>query len=298
MVKSLHWCPNSHVLTSLQEQGSPDTVARQMFSIAWEACSKHSDGWKDGRTELPFVLLEDVLDLTPIAECPSVWQILEEHQTQYPRNWMKTMSRAKLAVLRIANRLLKRLSKTRDTGEEPPLARTYPRHCSLTTCSLLPLHAVPVVLHLPTVFRGRILIFQANIFPLSDRSGVNLAGTVDTANVTLYETPPSEEEAKHSEGDRPFDWPLYTKFWGIQHFLRDPKSIFKSADNWSRFQQELDVVLEAFSGIMRGDAQHHGRSSKKRNIDEVATQGRLKLPRLSLSSFHPSVPLLAPFSLG
>lgn len=36
-------------------------------------------------------------------------------------------------------------------------------------------------------FRGRILIFLANVFPLSDRSGLNIKGEYNLANVTEYE---------------------------------------------------------------------------------------------------------------
>jgi THO complex subunit 1 len=38
-----------------------------------------------------------------------------------------------------------------------------------------------------TVFCGRILVYLANVFPLSERSGVNLRGDFNVDNVTFYE---------------------------------------------------------------------------------------------------------------
>lgn len=40
---------------------------------------------------------------------------------------------------------------------------------------------------LHTVFCGRILAFLASVFPISERSGVNLRGTFNTGNVTTFE---------------------------------------------------------------------------------------------------------------
>lgn len=48
---------------------------------------------------------------------------------------------------------------------------------------------------LHTVFCGRILAFLASVFPISERSGVNLRGAFNTGNVTIFE---GEEEATSS----------------------------------------------------------------------------------------------------
>jgi hypothetical protein len=92
--------------------------------------------------------------------------------------------KSKLALLRIANGLLRRLSKALNTGA--PLA------------SVPPAPPPPQQQQQQRAWRrrprgggaelcGRILIFLAYVFPLSERSGVNVRGEFNTENVTDYE---------------------------------------------------------------------------------------------------------------
>ena len=101
-------------------------------------------------TLLPAVLLEDCIEALPISEVEPVWAVFEEKRDDIvtPSN----MDKLKIPMLRIATQLLKRLSRTQQT-----------------------------------VLLGRVLIALAVIFPLTDRSGVNLHGNFDTENVTKYD---------------------------------------------------------------------------------------------------------------
>jgi THO complex subunit 1 len=110
----------------------------------------------------------------------------------------KRNTKSKLAMLRIANFLLRRLSQSHNT-----------------------------------VFCGRIMMFLAYAFPLSERSGVNLLGSRNDANVTDVESesafqaetsgtnesksPTTNQDAvtQQQEADS-IDYVLYSTFWGMQ----------------------------------------------------------------------------------
>jgi THO complex subunit 1 len=54
-----------------------------------------------------------------------------------------------------------------------------------------------------SVLRGRISIFLTMVFPLTDRSGVNLRGDYNTANVTYFEESDEEDQGEQAEGQGP-----------------------------------------------------------------------------------------------
>ena len=91
-------------------------------------------------------------------------------------------SKQKLILLRMANNILKKLSITNDTS-----------------------------------FRGRVQMFITAVFPLSEKSGVNLKGTLNTQNVTLIDGAPTAN-APATE----FDFPFYRNFWLLQRLIENP----------------------------------------------------------------------------
>jgi hypothetical protein len=135
-------------------------------------------------------------------------------------------SGASLQLLRLSNRLLRRLSRV-----------SRPRFC------------------------GRVLLLMAYVFSLDERSGVNLAGAFNTNNVTLYETgdadapaatassstetamdvdEPAAKRAKTESsgggsgsgdgggdggGDAPVDLSFYRTLWQLQDTFRNPSSL-------------------------------------------------------------------------
>ncbi|GMN55569.1 hypothetical protein TIFTF001_024696 [Ficus carica] len=58
------------------------------------------------------------------------------------------------------------------------------------------------------VFCGRILMFLAHFFPLSERSAVNIKGVFNTSNVTKYEKDPPDGIS--------IDFNFYKTFWSLQ----------------------------------------------------------------------------------
>src|SRR5688572_4744395 len=96
-----------------------------------------------------------------------------------------------LVLLRLCNDLLRRLSRTQNT-----------------------------------VYSGRILMFLSTVYPLSERSGVNLRGDFNKDNVTHYEgedvqdeDEPMTDEGKALEGVGEAERRFYRRFWGLQKFF-------------------------------------------------------------------------------
>ena len=103
---------------------------------------------------LPLLLFEDAFDASPAASCDELWDVLEAvvNTPALSAALGGPFAKLRMPLLRIASSLLRRLSRT-----------------------------------VHTVLLGRILTTLAAAFPLSDRSGVNLAGHFDGSNTTLYE---------------------------------------------------------------------------------------------------------------
>lgn len=199
--------------------------------------------------KLPYLAAEDVLAACPVTQGRQVWALLEARTAGLtdPR----LFARGKLVLLRICNGLLRRLSKAR-AGEAE--------------------------------LGGRVLLYLAAAYPLSERSAVNVTGKANTGNVTTFE---EEEEfnkamaaaaqgataaaaAANSEGNgeekteekeevkmdeeednatgAPVDYPFYCAFWGIQAFFSDPGRGGRSEELLAELVASAGAVLGAFEG--------------------------------------------------
>lgn len=90
---------------------------------------------------VPVLVLQDLLECQTISSCSQIFSWIESRSARLTKGLIPQSRRA-LILLRTLNDLLRRLSKTGST----------------------------------TVFCGRILTFLSGVFPLSERSGVNLRG--------------------------------------------------------------------------------------------------------------------------
>ena len=103
---------------------------------------------------MPFLLLEETFEALTISECERVFDFLEERKSQLLEVLLsvpsthrfnsvcaqpKMFQRSKLVLLRMCNEVLRRLSKASNTE-----------------------------------FCGRVLVFLATAFPLSERSGPDM----------------------------------------------------------------------------------------------------------------------------
>jgi THO complex subunit 1 transcription elongation factor len=89
----------------------------------------------------PFIVLQDLLETQTIASCSHIFSWIEARAERLTEDLVPQKGKA-LVLLRTLNDLLRRLSKMGST----------------------------------TIFCGRILTFLSAVFPLGERSGVNLRG--------------------------------------------------------------------------------------------------------------------------
>ncbi|CAK7221053.1 hypothetical protein SCUCBS95973_004365 [Sporothrix curviconia] len=206
---------------------------------------------------LLFWLIEELLDSQTIAGCRRVFDYLESRRERITAKYFNS---TKLVILRSCNDLLRRLSRADDTP-----------------------------------FCGRVFIFLFQVFPLGDKSSVNLRGEYHVENVTTYdktpakaaveeedgavekmevddgpekpEKPEKEDAGKKSSGkdkkQPPTDFAaFYPVFWSLQESFSQPKKLFEAAQ-FSQFKAGMDASLAALRQISSQDD-----SRKSRQLDE------------------------------
>uniref|UniRef100_A0A8C2HK84 THO complex 1 n=1 Tax=Cyprinus carpio TaxID=7962 RepID=A0A8C2HK84_CYPCA len=213
----------------------------------------------DGVTEgicsatTPFLLLGDVLDCLPLDQCDKIFSFVEENVS----TWKSTTfySAGKNYLLRMCNDLLRRLSKSQNT-----------------------------------VFCGRIQLFLARLFPLSEKSGLNLQSQFNLDNITVFNkneqdstlglqhAEVKEEGMEVEEGEMgdedapapcsiPIDYNLYRKFWTLQDYFRNPVQCYDKF-SWMTFLKYSDETLAVFKSFKLDDMQ-----ASKRKLEEMRTAG-------------------------
>eukprot|EP01113_Clastostelium_recurvatum_P034568 TRINITY_DN4705_c0_g1_i4.p1 TRINITY_DN4705_c0_g1~~TRINITY_DN4705_c0_g1_i4.p1 ORF type:complete len:620 (+),score=180.70 TRINITY_DN4705_c0_g1_i4:206-1861(+) len=172
-----------------------------------------------------FNLLEDFFESKTIDECERSFYVVEEFAPRLSQHFDLSESKANAKfrnpLLKVCTDQLKRLSKT----------------CNASFC-------------------GRILMFLATAFPLSDRSGINVKGDYNTVNPTTYE---KEREGVMEDVDQqPVDFQLYQTFWGLQQYLQSPSTyifapndpVASNAARWNTFVTGMDPVLGALAAYV------------------------------------------------
>lgn len=206
-------------------------------------------------TNVPFMLLTDIFDVVPLDQCEELFSLVEDKVSVWKSATF--YDTGKNYLLRMCNDLLRRLSKSQNT-----------------------------------VFCGRIQLFLSRLFPLAEKSALNLMSQFNLENITLYtqtkqdvpdtEAAPKKEESKNEsmeveDGEMdekkptvPIDYTLYRKFWSLQDFFRKPTQFYEKK-TWSTFSANADAVFDAFASSKLDD---HKSSKKKldlrRNLDASA----------------------------
>uniref|UniRef100_A0A8D3D121 THO complex 1 n=1 Tax=Scophthalmus maximus TaxID=52904 RepID=A0A8D3D121_SCOMX len=213
------------------------------------------DGVKEGvcSATTPFILLGDVLDCLPLDQCDKIFSFVEENVSIWKSNSFYTAG--KNYLLRMCNDLLRRLSKSQNT-----------------------------------VFCGRIQLFLARLFPLSEKSGLNLQSQFNLENITVFnkneqestfgQKPAEEkedgmevEEGEMGEDDNPapcsipIDYNLYRKFWTLQDYFRNPVQCYDKF-SWMTFLKFSDETLAVFKSYKLDDMQ-----ASKRKLEELRASG-------------------------
>ncbi|KTG33995.1 hypothetical protein cypCar_00009961 [Cyprinus carpio] len=199
----------------------------------------------------PFLLLGDVLDCLPLDQCDKIFSFVEENVSTWKSSTF--YSAGKNYLLRMCNDLLRRLSKSQNT-----------------------------------VFCGRIQLFLARLFPLSEKSGLNLQSQFNLDNITVFNkneqdstlglqhTEVKEEGMDVEEGEMgdedapapctiPIDYNLYRKFWTLQDYFRNPVQCYDKF-SWMTFLKFSDETLAVFKSYKLDDMQ-----ASKRKLEEMRT---------------------------
>uniref|UniRef100_A0A3B5Q745 THO complex 1 n=1 Tax=Xiphophorus maculatus TaxID=8083 RepID=A0A3B5Q745_XIPMA len=203
---------------------------------------------------IPFVLLGDVLDCLPLDLCDKIFSFVEKNVSTWKSSSFYTAG--KNYLLRMCNDLLRRLSKSQNT-----------------------------------VFCGRIQLFLARLFPLSEKSGLNLQSQFNLDNITVFnkneqestlgqkQTDEKEDTMEVEEGEMgeddapapcsiPIDYNLYRKFWTLQDYFRNPLQCYDKF-SWMTFLKFSDETLAVFKSFKLDDMQ----ASKRKMEDLRASAG-------------------------
>jgi len=181
---------------------------------------------------MPTTLLSDLFDVITLDHCQLLFECVERNVAIWKEELF--FAPVKNNILRICNDLLRRLSRTQQT-----------------------------------VFCGRILLFLARFFPITERSGLNVVSEFNLDNTTVYsernelavedDAPPpgdGDDEPKEAEKmeieddhkDLNIDYPLYKKFWMLQDFFRKPQQCYERLQ-WKTFITYSKEVMDTFKSF-------------------------------------------------
>ncbi|KAF9918935.1 hypothetical protein FBU30_011227 [Linnemannia zychae] len=211
----------------------------------------------------PNHLLEEVLDLQTVECGEQVYYYLESRVEYFASGISKSKGKG-LSFLRICNELLRRILKSKNT-----------------------------------VLCGRILMLMSSVFPITERSGVNLKGDFNTDNVTLIEsedvmvvpelasTPSQSQKGdeSHAQAGEPMDVDeesnttkeqkeeeiariqsqFYTDFWSLQSFFNNPHLLINSPDNMTKLREGIDKTLAKFAAIEEEEQKSRGQRTETSN---------------------------------
>lgn len=182
------------VLLSEDIIGSTENV-EALITLSIAACRKDLC-----TSTIPVVLMSDVFDTVTLDQCERLFSYVESNVSVWKESWF--FAACKNNLLRMCNDLLKRFSRAQNT-----------------------------------VFCGRILLFLATFFPFSERSGLNIISEFNLENLTEFDVDANDEvlDSVQSENIQvKIDYNLYTKFWALQDFYRNPNQCYDPS-NWKKF---------------------------------------------------------------
>ncbi|XP_002156883.3 THO complex subunit 1 [Hydra vulgaris] len=168
---------------------------------------------------LPILLLSDIFDTMTLCDCEKMFKYIEKNVSIW--NAEPFFSTGKNHLLRMCNDMLRRLSKSQNT-----------------------------------VFCGRIQLFLAQLFPVEEKSALNLMSNFHLENVTLFKTEKldfDEIQPNDSVEDRelvnnPVDYNLYIKFWTLQDYFVNPSKCY-TKEGWNLINTNISEVLKIFTSF-------------------------------------------------
>ncbi|KAF9486342.1 UDP-glucose 4-epimerase [Pholiota conissans] len=208
----------------------------------------------------PFIVLQDLLETQTIASCSYIFSWIESRAERLTEGMVPQKGKA-LILLRTLNDLLRRLSKMGTT----------------------------------TIFCGRILTFLSGVFPLGERSGVNLRGeygpTWEGVRLAKQDEEKKVEElaAQAIQGDDKMQVDekkvvsqtaeekkedFYNTFWALQLPFSKPP-IFANKDAFPQFRDAINKVMPVIKEATAKERAMMG----SRNVPGISGAGALKRKR-------------------
>ncbi|XP_046856915.1 THO complex subunit 1-like [Xenia sp. Carnegie-2017] len=186
---------------------------------------------------LPITMISDMFDCVTVDACEDLFKIVEKHVLTWTSEPFFTAG--KNLLLRTCNDLLRRLSTSQNT-----------------------------------VFCGRIQLILTRLFPLSEKSGLNLMSQFNLENITKFdykgnskkENPTSSKEIVDTEV---VDYVLYTKFWSLQDFFRSPTQCYNDLQ-WKKFVDNASAVLSAFNSHKLEHVSKKSKHNKTKDLNATA----------------------------
>ena len=197
--------------------------------------------------KLPFLLLEDTIDSLPLNHIQTIWS-----SSSYPTKTISSLTSqnkltspniftapSKLILLRICNKILKLLSNS----------------------------------NVDTEFAGTIMILLTKVFPLSERSAINVLGSFNVRNETVFESEVEFNEKVGQQGNAAGEvdgkkkgssnigYDFYKTFWSVQHIFTDPTTTIlysknnglsqsDAANSYNCFMKDITSILVALESSM------------------------------------------------
>jgi len=199
------------------ENGDAGSGKIEIFQKLIKSIISHAQQ-KKCAVNLPILLMSDVFDALTLKECEVFFNFVEENVEIWTTEPFFTTG--KNYLLRMCNDILRRLSKS-----------------------------------LNTIFCGRIQLFLACLFPIEEKSALNIMSQFHVENLTVYKKTEEEfhleptldsdmetDEGEVIETNSPIDFHLYVRFWCLQDFFRHPSQCFIKPDGWKKFKTSIIEV--------------------------------------------------------
>lgn len=192
----------------------------------------------------PFFVLADVFDCLTLDKCQQIFSYVEEKSAVFAGEAAANRN----VVLRLCNDLIRRCSKS-----------------------------------LNTLFCGRIQIVLAKIFPISERSGLNLQSQFNSENITEYSTESENTDTLMDSDNKEITFLFYRTLWSIQDYFRNPNQISNDT-NWKKMEDTVNEICRIFENY-----KHEGScqvSNEEAYFAKFLTSERLLTLQISDSNFR------------
>ncbi|EGC38053.1 hypothetical protein DICPUDRAFT_29296 [Dictyostelium purpureum] len=215
---------------------------------------------------LPLQLSEDLYETKTINECLKLFGLLESRAELFSQDPEIIKGRKRNLLLKICVELLKRFSRS-----------SNPDSC------------------------GRILLFLAYVFPLSDPSGLNGKGehNVHPEESLDFQNDIMKNIEDGSSEDQTIDKNFYTQFWGLQTIFQNPQtvlfnnitatSITLNKAKWDSFIQALELVIGSFSTHINLEDLQQSNPTKQHYFTKYLTSSNLMKLQLKDSTFRRNI---------